>query len=191
MALPVLLKINTSNGEAMKLSGRILLLLSLVLSPVVMADWVGMKAPAFSLPDQSGKVRTLAEFKGKWVVLYFYPKDGTPGCTVEARRFRDQFADFRKAGIVVLGVSLDSVESHKRFADELKLPFALLSDSNRELSAKLEVLGGFGPMSYAKRETFLIDPDGEIVTRYKSVNTDQHAAQVLADVARLNGNARR
>lgn len=191
MALPVLLKINTSNGEAMKLSGRILLLLSLVLSPVVMADWVGMKAPAFSLPDQSGKVRTLAEFKGKWVVLYFYPKDGTPGCTVEARRFRDQFADFRKAGIVVLGVSLDSVESHKRFADELKLPFALLSDSNRELSAKLEVLGGFGPMSYAKRETFLIDPDGEIVTQYKSVNTDQHAAQVLADVARLNGNARR
>jgi peroxiredoxin Q/BCP len=191
MALPVLLKTNTSNGEAMKLSGRILLLLSLVLSPVVMADWVGMKAPAFSLPDQSGKVRTLAEFKGKWVVLYFYPKDGTPGCTVEARRFRDQFADFRKAGIVVLGVSLDSVESHKRFADELKLPFALLSDSNRELSAKLEVLGGFGPMSYAKRETFLIDPDGEIVTQYKSVNTDQHAAQVLADVARLNGNARR
>lgn len=191
MALPVLLKTNTSNGEAMKLSGRILLLLSLVFSPVVIADWVGMKAPAFSLPDQSGKVRTLAEFKGKWVVLYFYPKDGTPGCTVEARRFRDQFADFRKAGIVVLGVSLDSVESHKRFADELKLPFALLSDSNRELSAKLEVLGGFGPMSYAKRETFLIDPDGEIVTRYKSVNTDQHAAQVLADVARLNGNARR
>ncbi|HEX5360297.1 MAG TPA: peroxiredoxin [Fluviicoccus sp.] len=175
----------------MKLSRRILLLLPLVFSPVVMADWVGMKAPAFALPDQSGKVRTLGEFKGKWVVLYFYPKDGTPGCTVEARRFRDQFADFRKAGIVVLGVSLDSVESHKRFADELKLPFALLSDSNRELSAKLEVLGGFGPMSFAKRETFLIDPDGEIVTRYKSVNTDQHAAQVLADVARLNGNARR
>lgn len=170
----------------MKLPGRILLLLSLLVSPVVKADWVGMKAPAFALPDQSGKVRTLGEFKGKWVVLYFYPKDGTPGCTVEAQRFRDRFADFRKAGIVVLGVSLDSVESHKRFADELKLPFSLLSDSNRELSTKLEVLGGFGPMSYTKRETFLIDPEGEVVTRYKSVNTDQHAAQVLSDVARLS-----
>ncbi|RZU45302.1 peroxiredoxin Q/BCP [Fluviicoccus keumensis] len=160
-------------------------LLAAIVALPALADWVGMKAPAFSLPDQSGKVRTLDEFKGRWVVLYFYPKDATPGCTEEAKRFRDQFASFSKQGIVVLGVSLDSVESHKRFADDLKLPFALLSDSQRQLSTKLDVLGGFGPVSYTRRETFLIDPKGEIVTRYKSVDTSQHASQVLADVARL------
>lgn len=161
-------------------------LLAACLSLPVLAEWVGMKAPAFSLPDQTGKVRTLDEFKGRWVVLYFYPKDNTSGCTEEAIRFRDQFAEFKKLGIVVLGVSLDSVESHKQFAASLKLPFALLSDSQKQLSSKLEVLSGFGPVSYTRRETFLIDPSGEIVTRYKSVDTEKHAAQVLADVVRLS-----
>jgi len=161
--------------------------LALLLSlPAVASDWVGMKAPAFALPDQSGKVRTLDEFKGRWLVLYFYPRDNTSGCTEEAKRFRDRYSEFRNRGIAVLGVSLDSVESHKRFADELKLPFSLLSDSRKELSAKLNVLAGFGPVSYTRRETFLIDPQGEIVLRYPSVDTDTHAAQVLADVARLS-----
>lgn len=162
-------------------------LLAACLSFPAMAEWVGMKAPAFALPDQTGKVRTLDEFKGRWVVLYFYPKDATPGCTQEARQFRDRFAEFQRLGITVLGVSLDSVESHRQFAREQKLPFSLLSDSQKELSMKLDVLGGFGPVSYARRETFLIDPEGEIVTRYKAVDTDKHAGQVLADVARLKG----
>lgn len=146
-------------------------------------DWVGTAAPAFSLPDQDGKIRQLADYKGKWLVLYFYPKDHTSGCTEEAKRFRDQSSTYKKNGIVVAGVSLDSVESHKRFAQDLQLPFSLLSDSNKVLSKQLGVLGGFG--AYTRRETFLIDPQGTIVYHYNSVNPDRHAAQVLADVAKL------
>lgn len=161
------------------------LLILLCLSAPALAEWVGAKAPAFALPDQTGKVRTLAEFKGHWLVLYFYPRDATPGCTQEAQQFRDRHAAFRRQGITVLGVSLDSVASHRRFAEAQKLPFALLSDSNRELSSRLDVLAGFGMADFTRRETFLIDPDGVIVTRYREVDTLRHADQVLADVAAL------
>lgn len=162
-----------------------LFVFTLSVSAAALAEWVGAKAPAFALPDQTGKVRTLDEFRGRWLVLYFYPRDATPGCTQEAQQFRDRYAEFRRQGITVLGVSLDSVESHKRFAEAQKLPFSLLSDSGRDLSTRLDVLAGFGLANFTRRETFLIDPDGVIVTRYREVDTLRHAEQVLADVASL------
>lgn len=149
-------------------------------------EWVGSPAPAFSLPDQDGKTHQLQDYKGKWLVLYFYPKDHTSGCTEEAKRFRAQFANYQKQSIVVAGVSLDSVESHKRFAQDLKLPFSLLSDSKKELSKQLGVLNGWGALSFTSRETFLIDPQGTIVYHYNSVSPESHATQVLADVAKLS-----
>ncbi|PTQ88421.1 peroxiredoxin [Agitococcus lubricus] len=163
------------------------LVFGLLLSVNVMAaEWVGSPAPAFALPDQNGKIHRLADYKGKWLVLYFYPKNHTGGCTEEAKRFRDQFTTYKQRGIAIAGVSVDSVESHKKFSDDLKLPFTLLSDSGKVLSKQLGVLNGFGPMSFTSRETFLIDPQGNIVYHYDSVSPHKHATQVLEDVARLS-----
>ncbi|MCB1657948.1 MAG: peroxiredoxin [Pseudomonadales bacterium] len=149
------------------------------------ATWVGTAAPQITLPDQTGKMRQLNDFKGKWLVLYFYPKNHTSGCTEEAKRFKENFAQFQKQNIAVVGVSLDSVESHKKFAQDLQLPFTLLSDSQKTLSKALGVLQGFGAFSFASRETFLIDPQGNIVYHYDDVNPQNHATQILADVKRL------
>lgn len=164
----------------------IALLLALTSVYVLAGEWVGSPAPAFNLPDQNNKMHQLQDYKGKWLVLYFYPKDQTPGCTEEAKRFKDQYSSYQKQGIAVVGVSLDSVESHKKFAEELKLPFTLLSDSDKALAKKFGVLNGFGPLSYTSRETFLIDPQGTIVYHYDSVSPQSHATQVLTDVARLS-----
>lgn len=147
--------------------------------------WVGSAAPAIALPDQDGKPRSLAEFRGQWVALYFYPKDDTPGCTREAMAFRDRWTELRRANIMVVGASVDGVASHKAFATRLKLPYPLLADERHELARAMGVLRGFGPMSFASRETFLIDPEGTIVYHYPDVDTSRHADQVLADVARL------
>ncbi len=154
------------------------------------ATWVGTAAPQIALPDQTGKIRQLSDFKGKWLVLYFYPKNHTSGCTEEAKRFAENFAQFQKQNIAIIGVSLDSVESHKKFAQDLKLPFTLLSDSNKTLSKELGVLQGFGAFSFASRETFLIDPQGTIVYHYDDVNPQHHATQILEDVKRLANKSR-
>ena len=154
------------------------------------ATWVGTAAPQIALADQTGKIRQLSDFKGKWLVLYFYPKNHTSGCTEEAKRFAENFAQFQKQNIAIIGVSLDSVESHKKFAQDLKLPFTLLSDSNKTLSKELGVLQGFGAFSFASRETFLIDPQGTIVYHYDSVNPQLHATQILEDVKRLANKSR-
>lgn len=163
------------------------LLTLLAATPLAQAagQWVGSDAPALTLPDQDGRARSLAEFRGQWVALYFYPKDDTPGCTREAMAFRDRWAELRKANIMVVGVSVDGVASHKAFATRLKLPYPLLADEQHALAKAMGVLRGFGPMSFASRETFLIDPDGTIVYHYPSVDTARHASQVLADVTRL------
>lgn len=165
-----------------------ILLLSLLLSLTAFAEgeWIGQPAPAFTLSDQDGKPRRLSDFKGQWLALYFYPKDNTPGCTEEAKTFRDLYPEFRQHNIAVLGVSLDDVASHKAFAQKLNLPFPLLADTSHSLARAFNVVRGFGPISYAKRETFLIDPDGNIVYHYPSVNTTTHARQVLEDVKRLS-----
>jgi peroxiredoxin Q/BCP len=163
------------------------LTLGLTFSQLVIAgNWMGTPAPQFSLSDQTGKVRQLTDFKGKWLVMYFYPKNHTSGCTEEAKRFRDQYPQFQKQNINVVGVSLDSVDSHKSFAKDHNLPFTLLADTNKELAKKMGVLQGYGPVSFTSRETFLIDPQGTIVYHYDDVNPSTHATQVLADVAKLS-----
>jgi thioredoxin-dependent peroxiredoxin len=143
----------------------------------------GTNAPAFSLPDQYGKVHQLADYKGKWVLLYFYPKDMTPGCTVEACNFRDDFPAFGNLDAVILGVSKDSVTRHKKFAEKYDLPFTLLSDEDGTIC---EAYGVWKEKSmYGKtfmginRSTFLIDPDGKIARVYPKVKVKEHAAELL------------
>lgn len=149
-------------------------------------DWVGKSAPDFRLQDQNKKWHTLKEYQGQWLVLYFYPLDNSPGCTEEARQFKELYPTYQKRNITVLGVSLNNVDSHKSFADKLGLPFPLLADTNHDLAKTFKVLGGFGILPYTKRETFLIDPQGVIVYHYASVNTQSHAAQVLKDIEVLS-----
>ena len=154
----------------------------------------GRKAPAFSAPDQTGAVRSLAEFKGRAFVLYFYPKDDTPGCTVEACSFRDGFAKFRKAGIEVLGVSPDSPESHAKFARKFRLPFALLADVPAAGKAP-RLCAAYGTWQeksmYGKkymgvaRTTYLVGPDGKVAARFDKVTPEGHADEILAAAAAL------
>ena len=149
----------------------------------------GSRAPAFTLADQDGKEHSLSEYAGKWVLLYFYPKDDTPGCTIEACAIRDQFKDFKKIGAVVLGVSTDSVKSHKKFADAYELPFTLLADPHKEVVGKYGVFGEkkFMGKTYmgTARTSFLIDPKGDIAKVYEKVKPEAHAAEVIADLKTL------
>lgn len=146
---------------------------------------VGQPAPDFRLQDQKGDWHTLAGERGKWVVLYFYPKDFTPGCTTEVCAFRDDIVALRKAGADVFGVSLDDVRSHAEFAAKYKVPFRLLSDSDSGVAKAYGVLASKLGMQYARRETFLIDPEGKVARRYKDVDPKENSAQVLADLAAL------
>ena len=143
-------------------------------------------APRFSLPDQNGRIHALADERGQWVLLYFYPKDDTPGCTKEACAIRDSFPDFKKLKIAVFGISIDSVASHKKFEQKYELPFTLLSDDKKEIVKKYGVWGRkkFMGRSYegTLRTSFLIDPDGRIAKVYEDVNPVLHAEEVLADL---------
>jgi thioredoxin-dependent peroxiredoxin len=144
----------------------------------------GEMAPAISLKDQAGKTHQLADYKGKWVVVYFYPKDQTPGCTTQACEFRDNIFAYRKAGAQVLGVSVDDEASHKDFAEKHGLPFPLLADSTHETAKRYGVLAKFGAMTIASRDTFLIDPMGKVAKHYE-VTPDKlagHSQEVLADI---------
>ena len=143
---------------------------------------VGSLAPDFALPDQHGKIHHLSDYRGLWVVLYFYPKDDTPGCTVEGQSFRDNMDTFRSMGAQVLGVSMDDVASHKAFAQKYRLNFPLLADTQGIVAEQYGTAGGFGPVSYAKRQTFLIDPDGTIVKHYATVRPASHAHELKQDL---------
>ena len=150
---------------------------------------IHQSAPGFVLPDQSGQPRALADFLGQWVVLYFYPKDDTPGCTKEACSFRDGFARFKRAGIIVLGVSADSVKKHAKFVEKYELPFLLLADESKVV---VEQYGVWAKKKFMGREymgilrtTFLIDPEGKIAMIYENVKPEEHAEEVLAEVMRL------
>ena len=146
----------------------------------------GSPAPAFRLPDQNGKLVSLADQRGKWVVLYFYPKDNTPGCTTEACDFRDNIFAFRELGAVVLGISVDDIESHRGFAAEHRLPFTILADSAKRVSKDYGVLHRpLGLMDLARRETFIIDPEGRVAKHYRDVDPEKHSKQVLADLKGL------
>ena len=147
---------------------------------------IGTQAPDFTLPDQDGKMHTLSDYTGKWVLLYFYPKDDTPGCTIEACAIRDQFKDFNAIGAVVLGVSTDSVASHKKFATAYELPFTLLADEHKEVVGQYGVFGEkkFMGKTYlgTSRTSFLIDSLGNIAKVYEKVKPETHAAEVIADL---------
>jgi len=148
---------------------------------------VGDAAPAFRLQDQNGDWQSLADRQGQWVVLYFYPKDQTPGCTTEACSFRDNIFAFEALGAAVLGVSLDDIASHDEFAKKYSLPFPLLADTDGKVTKRYGVMGGFGPVKLAKRQTFLIAPDGRIARHYEKVDPERHSAEVLADLKALLG----
>jgi peroxiredoxin Q/BCP len=145
----------------------------------------GAVAPEFRLQDQNGEWHELSAYRGQWVVLYFYPKDDTPGCTTEACNFRDDIYRYRAKGTAVLGVSLDDVASHKEFAEKYELPFPLLADVEHTVAENYGVLTTLGPLKFAKRETFLIDPQGRIAKHYADVDPKAHAQQVLADLDAL------
>lgn len=150
---------------------------------------IGKKAPSFKLKDQNGKVHTLSQYAGKWIVLYFYPKDDTPGCTKEACMIRDNFPAFKKLGITVFGVSADDEKSHKKFENKYDLPFTLLADVGHVVAEKY---GAWGKKKFMGREydgmhrvSFLIDPNGKIAKVYEKVKPETHAEELLADIKEL------
>jgi peroxiredoxin Q/BCP len=146
-------------------------------------------APDFTLPDQDGQLHSLSQYRGQVVLLYFYPKDDTPGCTKEACSIRDELPNFEKLNVKVLGVSVDSVESHKKFAEKHQLPFTLLSDENKKVVARYGVWGEKKFMGRehegTNRTSFLIDPTGTIEKIYIDVKPETHAEEVLRDLKRL------
>lgn len=150
---------------------------------------VGAIAPPFELPDATGQPVRLSDFQGQWVILYFYPRDNTPGCTKEACAYRDVSATLGDRNVVILGISPDSVASHAKFQQKLDLPFRLLADVDTSVA---QAYGSYGPKKFmgkeylgVYRDTFLIDPTGKIAAIYRRVKPDAHVAQVLADLERL------
>jgi peroxiredoxin Q/BCP len=146
---------------------------------------VGEIAPGFTLPSQDGSEISLASFQGKWVVLYFYPKDMTSGCTIEAHNFQRDQAKFNAVNAVILGVSVDTPDSHKKFCTKEGLTFRLLADPAHKVVDAYGSLGHFGPMTIASRNTFLIDPQGKIVKVWTKVQVQHHSEEVLAAIAEL------
>lgn len=146
---------------------------------------VGQPAPPFSLSDQNGKTQQLTAYQGRWTVVYFYPKDDTPGCTKEACNFRDDIAKLRALGAQVLGISVDSAKSHARFAQKHGLPFPLLADTEGAVSKSYGAFRSLGPLQFSRRHTFIINPAGHIAKIYRSVDPDSHSADVIADLKTL------
>ena len=146
---------------------------------------VGSVAPDFSLADQHAQVRALSGWRGKWVVLYFYPKNDTPGCTEEACTFRDDWQQLTALGAEVVGISVDTSAAHKSFAEKYHLPFPLLADERGEVAQRYGALADWKVFKMAKRYTFLIDPQGRIAKVYLSVNTSRHSAEIVGDLKQL------
>ena len=143
---------------------------------------VGQTAPDFTLPSQAGTPTSLSSFHGKWIVLYFYPKDMTTGCTIEAHNFQQDQEKYRKLHAVIVGVSVDSVDSHKAFCAKDGLNFHLLSDTDKKVVAQYGSLSNTMGFKIAKRNTFLIDPKGKIVKVWTGVNPNVHSQEVLAEL---------
>lgn len=146
---------------------------------------MGQPAPAFTLPDQEGKSHSLADYQGKWVVLYFYPKDDTPGCTQEACQFRDDLHKLTRLGAQVIGISVDDSASHAEFARKYHLQFPLLADTGSAVADSYGALTNLGLVKFAKRYTFLIDPQGKIARNYLKVDTSRHSGEIIEDLTRL------
>jgi peroxiredoxin Q/BCP len=145
----------------------------------------GKSAPDFTLKSQDGTPVSLSQYHGKWVVLYFYPKDFTSGCTIEAHNFQRDLDQYEKKNAVILGVSLDSVDSHKSFCAKEGLNFKLLSDSSQEVGTKYSSIMDRNGQKYAARNTFIIDPSGTVVRAFTGVNPNKHSEEVLAVLAEL------
>jgi thioredoxin-dependent peroxiredoxin len=170
---------------------RIVLLLAVVLVLIVLVPRLlshsappseGSSAPDFSLPSQEGSPVSLKDYRGKWIVLYFYPKDQTPGCSREAHNFQVDQPKYAERNAVVLGVSLDSVDSHKKFCAKEGLNFKLLADTDHKVTDSYGSLTNLGVVKFAARHTFLIDPTGKIAKAYTSVDPLKHSAEVLAEL---------
>ena len=146
----------------------------------------GDTAPDFRLVDQNGTIKSLSDFSGQWVVLYFYPKDDTPGCTKEACSFRDDLTTLEKLGAKVVGVSVDDSDSHSKFASKYHLPFPLLADSDGKVADSYGALTNLLLIKIAKRYTFLIDPKGKIAKVYLSVDTSRHSQEIVDDLKKLS-----
>jgi peroxiredoxin Q/BCP len=146
---------------------------------------VGSNAPGFKLQDQNGEWHDLADYRGKWLAVYFYPKDDTPGCTTEACSFRDNIYAFKGIGAEVVGISVDDVASHKEFSTKYKLPFTILADVGGQTSDAYGVLRDYKLTQIASRQSFLVNPDGIIVKHYDQVDPESHTGQVLADLQKL------
>lgn len=172
-----------------KLAVGLLTLFALVAVARAELPAVGSVAPGFSLPDQNGAPRRLAEWRGRWVVLYFYPKDDTPGCTTEACSFRDDISLLSALGAQVVGISVDDTVSHKAFAAKYGLPFPLLSDATASVARQYGALSDWLVLKVAKRYTFIIDPAGRIAKVYLSVDPARHAQEIVADLKALQGKA--
>lgn len=146
---------------------------------------IGKPAPDFSLKDQNEVNHTLSNFRGQWVLVYFYPKDDTPGCTAEACTFRDRYEDFRNSSIKVFGISMDDVKSHKKFTEKYNLPFSLLADTTGEVT---KLYGVKQPVVHmARRQSFLIDPEGNVKKIYEKVTPSDHPEEILNDLKTLHG----
>ena len=169
---------------------RFLLLLASFIVPGLAANatdqiTVGEIAPEFELSDQDGQLHSLEDYRDQWVVLYFYPKDETPGCTTQACEFRDNIFAFRKINAQILGISMDDVETHAKFAENHGLPFPLLADTKGTAAEAYGVKTRMFGMTVAKRQTFLIAPDGTVAKHYEKVKPAEHSLEVLADLREL------
>ncbi len=161
------------------------LVMSLINFMAIADSMQGQPAPTFSLEDQSGKMHQLTDYQDQWLVVYFYPKNDTTGCTIEAKAFRDNYKTIKNMNADVLGVSLDDAESHRAFINKYDLPFNLLVDANKQMSRDYGVDGGMALFSYAKRQTFIIDPAGQIAVHFEKVNPSTHADQVISSLKEL------
>ncbi len=196
MPAPHSIRRSVSKSLISLFSAMLIALITLVSAPQISwaadAPEVGSTAPEFRLQDQTGEWRQLADYRGKWVVLYFYPKDNTPGCTTQACELRDDIFAFRRANAVVLGVSVDAVDSKANFAEEHSLPFPVLSDASTEVTKAYGALTSypqFKLFNISRRDTFIIDPQGRVARHYPNVNPEGHSQMVLAELNRLQRDA--
>lgn len=167
----------------------LILLLSMisVTQPALAYDvpLLGSMAPAFALPDQHNQEIKLDNLRGRWLVLYFYPKDDTPGCTEEACNFRDDLAQLTALGAQIVGISVDDTSSHAEFAKKHHLPFSLLADRDGAVARRYGAYADWKLVHYARRYTFLIDPRGKIAKTYLKVDTSRHSSEIIADLKQL------
>jgi peroxiredoxin Q/BCP len=148
------------------------------------ADWTGKPFPEFQLSNQNGEVITNQNFANQWVIYYFYPKDDTPGCSIEAENFAKSEDALKAMGLNVVGISLDDVESHKAFAKKFGVKFNLLADVDKKLSEQLDLVNTF-PWPHTRRETFIVNPEGIIVKHYPEVSPKKHVTQIMEDFKQL------